>query len=304
LASLHSSKEDKITDGILNNISLQGQGLLEDMHLSSSFNKTYETLKALISSGSPILEVRLQVLREGWPILDQWILGRRASLGGHDIYKLLSEHRLPGGKQLVRSLCEFLGLLVVRSWPEANTYPHMARYMVPQDLVMRLLNGDADGKKPFDFESFLDDFLFALNFTPKAGLTRSKSFQDDTRLRQMTDLVTPILEGLGCGSSDSLLSFGSLMKSALNTKQCCAPLQGTVIYDRFISQEPYGLIPWMETALAAGFRNITARLATSVPIMIPALSFLPLSHTQSAETLLVVRSVIRSEVEKQLIQGT
>jgi len=272
-----------------------------EFHNTDLFLKFVSHIRSVIESpGATTFTIRCSVLNFGISVLSQWIVGGPVSLTGHDIYKELAPHRLPGGKHLVSDLSEFIGDVVIEFSELQMPLKDVVKYRFPEWAVTAILAGDM-----FDLNVVFEDFHWQMSKTNFSGRDTAELFQDRERLEQLEKLFTPVFEVFGCGGEEVDLSFASIIQKVRSRLYALKPLASSkdlTIYHSFLDSEPYGVLCWLRGSISLGLQQIGRRFKTRSPHFNEK-CFVPLDHTQIRQSFELSEETVKSKLQEFLIIG-
>ena len=324
-ASVQAGKDVSGSDVFIG-VSQDVQPQLEAMHLSPAFSAAVQRWRGMLDSaaiGSVALvasvatndDLQFDLMAAGFPMVSPWTCGKRATLTGHRVYSEVSKHRIATGGDWVQSLSQFLGRMAAQRSGLSVGFGHMVEWCFPVQVLRRILNADVREPsgllKPFLLEAVLDDFEFCKDKTAPSNLGHDESYQCVERLESLAKLLSPVFEILGCGDAMQPLSFAAIMKEAKAfiqsgkaLRRAKAGSKASKAYSRLLTREPFGLLPWIDQAIAAAVREISGRFTCRDPSILSPSRFVPASDKQCISMLQRTQGALKNAVEEFLLTGT
>ena len=110
--------------------------------------------------------------------------------------------------------------------------------------------------------------------TRKLNVVKTERYLDRDRLEQISQLISPIMEVLGCGESTLSYSFEGIIDIIIERRRINMMLQPLASaakpkkWNCFMFKEPYGLMPWFHEATRLGVVQIGRRFSVKSPVVI------------------------------------
>ena len=294
-------KQQRIT-GSTENQNLNAGAEFAEFHNTDLFLKFVSHIRDVMERpGANTFSIRCAVASYGISVLSSWMMGGTMALSGHDIYKELAPHRLPGGKHATADLAEFLGDVVIEFSELQMPLKDVVKYRFPEWAVTAIMAGDV-----FDFNAVLEDFNWQMSKTNHSGRNPSDLFQDREWLEQVEKLFTPVFEVFGCGGEEVDLSFASIISKVRARLYALRPLSSAsdrTVYLSFLESEPYGILCWFHSSFALGLQQIGRRFKNRSPSSYTSKSFVPPDHMQIRQSFELSEGTVKAKLQEFLIVG-
>ena len=273
-----------------------------EFHNTTEFLEFVSHLRTVINQpDATTFRIQCAVLLSGLSVVTRWMIGMPLNLTGHDIYKELMPHKMPGGKHLLSDFSEFVGRVVVDFTNLHLPLKDVVKYRFPEWALTNLFAGEM-----FDFFEVLDDLNFQMSKTEYPGLSADESWRNRERLEQVEQLFTPVLELFGCGDEKKDMSFADLINKARARLSILKPLKSASdpqVYNSFMDNKPYGIMCWLNSGITLGLQQISRRFKNNSPALNNEQCFIPITHTQIRQSYEMSEETVKSKLQEHLIVG-